>query len=720
MSSIIITQILPVQHTVVVSPNVTPLSLEITEQVTQPTVVVSPQNITNYYGGGGEVLAALTGVAPASTNLGTFTGDIIVDNETIKGALQDLEDGVENNESAISTNAGDIATNANDITSLTTTVNGNTSSINTNTGGITSLQTTVSGLTTGALTQALDPTELNLFFTDPGTYASGTTIETVLRDVLIHYQTPSISNFTANGIPTTAQEHGSTDTITTATWLINNASNVDGAVTGTISYYDPVGTDSQSYTGIAYTDSGYTLNKAITLNVTSGTAGATSTSLEQNNTYYLRLSGLQNTQGALLATANDYITVRYRSFVITSSTAIAAGAVTSTTGNALLADALAGSHGATVEFNNLSSNSRRQTTLTYPDTSNYWYLCMPQCHYEYVNKITTNQGFVGFDITTTVVDCGAFVYTNPEGADVNMQLLRGPSIGQIQSGNYIKTEYDPGSALNTPAPPTAGSPPPATNLFLDDYSGAVAAYSVRKLDKDYTGNCMRIRRDSDDSETDIGFDSSGDLDTAAIASHCGSANGYVVTWYDQANVGGTANNATQSTAADQPQIYNGTAVITENGKPILQGDTSALNISYSLNTGSRTIVAVRDLTAQNKHVFIGTNGGIPDFFLADQSGSTDTAINSNVTVTSIHKNGASYTLPSNRGQLHTDLNSQSLLYIIASFSFSQTNTCLAYRNAISPGYGMHSMQELIIYPDGTTPSRTGIESNINGYYSIYT
>ena len=258
------------------------------------------------------------------------------------------------------------------------------------------------------------------------------------------------------------------------------------------------------------------------------------------------------------------------------------------------------------------------------------------------------------------------------------------------------------------------------NKLLDTYTGAAAAYSVRKLDKDYTGNCMRIRRDSDDAETDIGFDSSGDLDTAAIASHCGSANGYVVTWFDQANVGGTAVNATQSTSGLQPQIYNGTAVITENGKPILQGDTSALNISYSLNTGSRTIVAVRDLTAQNKHVFIGTNNGISDFFLADQSGSTDTAINSNVTLTSIHKNGASYTLPSNRGQLHSDLNSQSLLYIIASFSFSQTNTCLAYRNAISPGYGMHSMQELIIYPDGTTPSRTGIESNINGYFSIYT
>ncbi len=77
--------------------------------------------------------------------------------------------------------------------------------------------------------------------------------------------------------------------------------------------------------------------------------------------------------------------------------------------------------------------------------------------------------------------------------------------------------------------------------LLDTYTGAAAAYSVRLLDKDYSGSCMRIRRDSDDSETDIGFDSSGDLDTSAIATHCGSANGYVVTWYDQS---GNTNNAT--------------------------------------------------------------------------------------------------------------------------------------------------------------------------------
>ena len=40
-------------------------------------------------------LVTLTGVALGATDLGTFTGEVIADNETIKGALQDLEDAIQ-------------------------------------------------------------------------------------------------------------------------------------------------------------------------------------------------------------------------------------------------------------------------------------------------------------------------------------------------------------------------------------------------------------------------------------------------------------------------------------------------------------------------------------------------------------------------------------------------------------------------------------------------
>ena len=69
--------------------------------------------------------------------------------------------------------------------------------------------------------------------------------------------------------------------------------------------------------------------------------------------------------------------------------------------------------------------------------------------------------------------------------------------------------------------------------ILDTYTGATVAYSLRRLSSSYTGALIRVREDSGNTQTDIGYDSNGDLDTAAIASHCGANNGYIVKWYDQ-------------------------------------------------------------------------------------------------------------------------------------------------------------------------------------------
>jgi hypothetical protein len=54
--------------------------------------------------------------------------------------------------------------------------------------------------------------------------------------------------------------------------------------------------------------------------------------------------------------------------------------------------------------------------------------------------------------------------------------------------------------------------------ILDTYTGATAAYSVRKLSSTYTGDALRVRRSSDDTEQDIGFNASNELDTAALLS----------------------------------------------------------------------------------------------------------------------------------------------------------------------------------------------------------
>ncbi len=60
--------------------------------------------------------------------------------------------------------------------------------------------------------------------------------------------------------------------------------------------------------------------------------------------------------------------------------------------------------------------------------------------------------------------------------------------------------------------------------ILDEYSGAAAAYSVRRLSSTYTDGLIRVRRSSDDTEQDIGFDANGDLDTTALTTFVGSQN----------------------------------------------------------------------------------------------------------------------------------------------------------------------------------------------------
>ena len=60
--------------------------------------------------------------------------------------------------------------------------------------------------------------------------------------------------------------------------------------------------------------------------------------------------------------------------------------------------------------------------------------------------------------------------------------------------------------------------------LLDSYSGAAAAYSLRKLNSTYTGSAIRVRRSGDNSEQNIGFDAGGNLDTTSLLSFVGVNN----------------------------------------------------------------------------------------------------------------------------------------------------------------------------------------------------
>jgi hypothetical protein len=131
-------------------------------------------------------------------------------------------------------------------------------------------------------------------------------------------------------------------------------------------------------------------------------------------------------------------------------------------------------------------------------------------------------------------------------------------------------------------------PPPPPSLILDQVTGAIQAYSnARKLIDSYTGALIRVRRSSDNTESDIGV-SGNELDQSALTSFTGANNGFIRTKYCQL----TGRNLAQTTTANQPQIVASGTVIALNGKPYAQYDGS----NDFMATGSATPILDNDST----------------------------------------------------------------------------------------------------------------------------
>lgn len=80
------------------------------------------------------------------------------------------------------------------------------------------------------------------------------------------------------------------------------------------------------------------------------------------------------------------------------------------------------------------------------------------------------------------------------------------------------------------------SPFTSSGYPLDDFYKAEAAYSFRRLSKNYNGNVVRLTRTYDFASADFGFASGSDyLDTASADSWCGVGGGIcnITSWYDQ-------------------------------------------------------------------------------------------------------------------------------------------------------------------------------------------
>ena len=307
-------------------------------------------------------------------------------------------------------------------------------------------------------------------------------------------------------------------------------------------------------------------------------------------------------------------------------------------------------------------------------------------------------------------------------------------------------------------------------FLLDTYTGAAAGYSVRRLATSATV-LLRVRRETaggtgDDDEADVAYDSNNivSLDSAISNAsagvtattlgqflNVGTVNGttytnpdsltvtascFVNEWMDQS---GNANDAEQTAFGSQPQIHNGTVntdLITENGKPAVDFNIDVLQavsifsqssavLSFFIvfkeddtNANNRAVVLRGDVE-QLTEVFASQNFA---FGNTQNSGhrrpeneqATVGTANNNQNLFAYWKNGTNnQNLSVNAGTAGSNTNS------VTTTTLTDIYLGAAASNLGNPLNGR--IQEFVLWfsDQDTAGNRTGIETDINGFFGIY-
>lgn len=258
---------------------------------------------------------------------------------------------------------------------------------------------------------------------------------------------------------------------------------------------------------------------------------------------------------------------------------------------------------------------------------------------------------------------------------------------------------------------------PAIPKLLDTYSGAEAAYSLRKLSSAYSGDAILVRRASDSTTQSIGF-VNNELDTATLESFCSGTDGFVTTWFDQS---GSGNDAAQANASKQPKIVSSGSTILEGGKAALSFTNGPFLVSaFGSSTSTKTASIVFKGLANNfifdDDVTININSLVmmPDGF-------SFRLYNNNINV--VHSIAPDVWGDRHLGSFVSD-GANSKVGIDGSFTSGTAGTdpmsgvtLGSAATGLLPLQG--TIQEAVIYGSNQSANLSGIETNINNFYSIY-
>jgi len=253
-------------------------------------------------------------------------------------------------------------------------------------------------------------------------------------------------------------------------------------------------------------------------------------------------------------------------------------------------------------------------------------------------------------------------------------------------------------------------------------------YSVaRKLNPAYVGSCIRVRRNSDNNEQDIGFTGGGAMDSAAVLSFVGTGpldDGFITTIYSQNPF---QPDLVQASMVLQPGIVNnGVLTVGSTGKPAagFQGTEYLQTVDFTgllaqpntlwwvgqLDTWviSRGIMDGNDLTNRNAIITAGVTPRMDQFAGASVNANTDLVIGNASAVYFGFDGASSFTAVNNNSKV-TGGNPGA----------AGIDGLTVAANAIGGAGTIQKFHEAYVINAVSTPDETGRLDNINSFYGLF-